>query len=31
MLRLLALLLVCLVLSVRALTLTPVAGELRHP
>ena len=31
MLRLLALLLVCLVLPVRALTLTPVAGELRHP
>ncbi len=31
MLRLFALLLVCLVLPVRALTLTPVAGELRHP
>jgi hypothetical protein len=30
-LRLFALLLVCLVLPVRALTLTPVAGELRHP
>ena len=29
--RLLALLLVCLVLPVRALTLTPMAGELRHP
>ncbi len=31
MLRLFALLLVCLELPVRALTLTPVAGELRHP
>ncbi len=31
MLRLLALLLFCLVLPVRALTLTTVAGDLRHP